>query len=189
MPFQYFLFHWIALQQLFSTLAIERYLNNPHANLVNAACPMPSDVSDRRSDKGLPTNLNSVLPVPLSREPFRVLVSSLGRDRSPVYVRMSNALNKIPFILLATWGVHRAYTPPNPPPPQHERLPSLAVPLENYGLISWAPFIGRVSNYSEDILAEIFNKQTSVRSHNSFFALLRYQLFWHMQTLHRLYPN
>ena len=39
---------------------------------------------DRRSDKGLPTRSERVLPVPLSRKPFRVLVSSLGRDRSPV---------------------------------------------------------------------------------------------------------
>ena len=38
--------------------------------------------SDRRSDKGSPTISNSVLPVPLSRKPFRILVSSLGRDRS-----------------------------------------------------------------------------------------------------------
>jgi hypothetical protein len=45
---------------------------------------MPSDRSDRRSDKGLPTNLNSVLPVPLSRKPSKVHISSLGRDRSPV---------------------------------------------------------------------------------------------------------
>ena len=106
------------------------------------------------------------------------------------YIGMSKALTKIPFILLATWGVHMTYTPPNPSPPQHERLPSsLAAPLENSGFIDWVPFIGRVSNYSEDIFAEIFNERPSVRSHNSFFALLRYQLSWHLQTLHRLYPN
>ena len=33
--------------------------------------------SDRQSDKGLSTNLNSVIPVPLSRKPFRVLISFL----------------------------------------------------------------------------------------------------------------
>ena len=103
---------------------------------------------------------------------------------------MSKALTKIPFILLATWGIHMSYTPPNPAPPQQERFPSsLAMPLENSGFIDWVPFVGRVRNYSEDILAEIFTKRPSVRSHNSFFALLRYQLSWHLQTLHRLYPN
>jgi hypothetical protein len=34
---------------------------------------MPSGITDGRSDKGLPTNLNSVLPVPLSRKPFGFL--------------------------------------------------------------------------------------------------------------------
>ena len=63
------------------------------------------------------------------------------------YVGMSKALTKIPFILLATWGIHMTYTPPNPPPPKHERFPSsLAVPLENSGFINWIPFIGRVGN-------------------------------------------
>ena len=48
------------------------------------------------------------------------------------------------------------YTPPNPSPPKHERFPSsLAVPLENSGYINWIPFLGRVGNYSEDILSEI----------------------------------
>ena len=41
-------------------------------------------LSDRQSDKGLPTRSERVLLVPLSRKPFRVLVSSLGRDRSLV---------------------------------------------------------------------------------------------------------
>jgi hypothetical protein len=101
---------------------------------------------------------------------------------------MSKALTKIPFILLATWGIHITYTPPNPSPPRHERFPSsLAVPLENSGFIDWVPFIGRVSNYSEDILAENFTKRPSDRSHNSFFALQRYQLSWHLRTLHHLY--
>ena len=60
------------------------------------------------------------------------------------------SLTKIPFILLAIWGMYATYTPPNPPPPQHERLPSsLTVPLENFGLIPWVPTIARVRNYSE----------------------------------------
>jgi hypothetical protein len=59
------------------------------------------------------------------------------------------SLTKIPFILLATWGLNISYTPPNPPPPQHER--SSSVPLENSGLPLWGPIIVRVSNYSEDI--------------------------------------
>jgi len=41
----------------------------------------------------IPTRSERVLPVPLSRKPFRVLVSSLGRDRSPVYVRRTASLN------------------------------------------------------------------------------------------------
>ena len=48
---------------------------------------------DRRSDKGLPTRSERVLPVPLSRKPFRVLVSSLGRDRSPVYFSRVSAVH------------------------------------------------------------------------------------------------
>ena len=61
--------------------------------------------------------------------------------------RMS--LAKIPFILLATWGINISYRSPNPPPPKHER--SSSVPLENSGFIQWGPIIARVSNYSEDI--------------------------------------
>jgi len=61
---------------------------------------------------------------------------------------MSQAITKIPFILLATWGIYITYTPPNPSPPQHERFPSsLAVPLENSGFINWVPFIGRVPQF------------------------------------------
>ena len=62
------------------------------------------------------------------------------RDQS--YGGMS--LTKIPFILLATWGLNISYTPPNPPPPQHER--SSSVPLENSGYVQWGPIIARVSN-------------------------------------------
>ena len=71
------------------------------------------------------------------------------------------SLTKIPFILLATWGIHITYKQPNPPPPQHELFTSsvrLRVPLENSRFIQWAPIIARVSNYSEDILAEKLTK-------------------------------
>jgi len=60
------------------------------------------------------------------------------------------SLTKIPFIILATWGVNKSYRPPNPPPPQHERFYT-SVPLENSGFVKWGPIIARVSNYSEDI--------------------------------------
>ena len=54
------------------------------------------------------------------------------------------SLTKIPFILLATWGINMSYTSPNPPPPQNERFSSSA-PLENSGLLQWGPIVGRVS--------------------------------------------
>ena len=54
------------------------------------------------------------------------------------------SLTKIPFILLATWGINTSYRPPNPPPPQHER--SSSVPLEKFGLLQWGPITIRVSN-------------------------------------------
>ena len=73
-----------------------------------------------------------------------------GQDQS--YGGMS--LTKIPYILLATWGINASYRPPNPPPPQHERFSS-SVSLENSGFVKWGPIFGRVSNYAEDILAEI----------------------------------
>ena len=63
------------------------------------------------------------------------------------------SLAKIPFILLATWGINMSFRPPNPPPPQHERFSS-SVPLDYSGLTQWGPFIGRVSNYSGENLAE-----------------------------------
>jgi len=53
---------------------------------------------------------------------------------------------KIPFILLATWGINTSYRPPNPPPPQHERFSSSA-PLENSGFVIWAPIIGRAVQF------------------------------------------
>ena len=59
-------------------------------------------------------------------------------------------LTKIPFILLATWGINASCRPPNPQPPQHERFSS-SVPLENSGFVKWGPLIARVSNYTEDI--------------------------------------
>jgi hypothetical protein len=62
------------------------------------------------------------------------------------------SLTKIPFIFLATWGINMSFSPPNPPPPQHERFPSS--PLEIPRLPQWGPIIVTVSNYSEDILAE-----------------------------------
>ena len=81
------------------------------------------------------------------------------------------------------------YTPPNPPAPQHERYSS-SMPFEKIGYSQWAPIAARVSNYySEDILAEKLTKQPTDRSYNSLFALLRYQLSWHLQTLHHLYPK
>jgi len=54
-------------------------------------CMMPSDCW---SDKGLPTKSEQVLLVPLSRKLFRVLVSSLGRDWSPVYILTSKLERK-----------------------------------------------------------------------------------------------
>ena len=94
------------------------------------------------------------------------------------------SLTKIPFILLGTWGIHTNYTSPNPPPPQHERIPSsLAVPFENSGFLPWVPITLKVSNYSEDTLAEKLTKRASdTRSHNMLLALLRYQLSWHLRT-------
>ena len=63
----------------------------------------------------------------------------------------SKMLTKIPFILLATWGIYMSCKPPNPQPPQRERFP-LSVPhwqwLENSGYVQWAPVIIRVSNYA-----------------------------------------
>ena len=57
------------------------------------------------------------------------------------------SLTKIPFIVLATWGINMTYRPPNPTPPQHERLSSSeSVPLENSGMLKWHPIIARVSN-------------------------------------------
>ena len=100
------------------------------------------------------------------------------------------SLTKIPFILLATWGINASYRPPNPPPQQHERLSS-SVPLENSGFVKWGPIIGRVSNCSEQILngKKELIKRSSDRSYNGLLALLRYQQSWHMRNLHRLYPN
>ena len=79
------------------------------------------------------------------------------------------------------------YTVPNPPALQHERYPpSLSLAFETSGLVEWVPTISKVSNY---IIAEKLTKRPSDRSHNSFFVLLRYQLSWHLRTLHYLYPN
>ena len=72
-------------------------------------------------------------------------------DQLESYAGMS--LAKIPFILLATWGINAGYIPPNPPPPRHERFSS-SVSLENSGYVKWAPIITRVSNYSEKKLAK-----------------------------------
>jgi hypothetical protein len=126
-----------------------------------------------------------------------LIVISPGRDYSStkrglkepcsscIFDRMS--LTKIPFILLAAWGFHTSYTAPNPAAPQHERYPSsLRLPFENNGLLQWAPTISKVSNY---ILVEKFSKRPSDSSHNTFFALLRYPLSWHLRTLQYLYPN
>ena len=100
------------------------------------------------------------------------------------------SLSKIPFILLATWGNYVTYSPPNPPAPEHVCYPSsLTVPLENSRFLQWALTICKVSNCSEDILAEKTTKRPSDRSHNSSFPLSRYQPSWHLRTLHRLYPN
>jgi len=58
------------------------------------------------------------------------------------------SLAKIPFILLATWGIHMTYRSPNPPPPQHEHFPSSpAVPLENSVFILWGQVIPRVVQF------------------------------------------
>ena len=65
------------------------------------------------------------------------------------------SLTKIPFVLLAIWGIHISYRRPNPPPPQHERFPSsLRLPIENSRIFYWLPTIVRVSKYLKDILAE-----------------------------------
>ena len=68
------------------------------------------------------------------------------------------SLAKIPFILLATWGINMTYRPPNPTPPKHERFSEsdeLSVPLQSLfsGILQWGLPIGRVSNYSEDIFS------------------------------------
>ena len=56
------------------------------------------------------------------------------------------SLTKIPFVLLAPWGISKSYRSPNPSPPQHERFPSsLRVPIENSGILPWIPTIVRVS--------------------------------------------
>ena len=60
------------------------------------------------------------------------------------------SLTKIPFILLATWGINTSFRPPNPPPPQHERFSSSeSVPLDYPGFNQWGSFISRVSNHSK----------------------------------------
>ncbi|KAF8803358.1 hypothetical protein BYT27DRAFT_7145098 [Phlegmacium glaucopus] len=53
------------------------------------------------------------------------------------------SLNKIPFILLATWAFNTSMTPPNPPPSENERITS-RVPMENPKYTQWAAFIVRV---------------------------------------------
>ena len=82
------------------------------------------------------------------------------------------------------------YRSPNPPAPQQERYSS-SIPYEISRFPQWAPIIVWVSYYSEDIqvLAEILTKPPTNRSHNTLFALLRYQLSWLPRTLHRLYPK
>ena len=62
------------------------------------------------------------------------------------------SLTKIPFILLATWGINACYTSPNPPPPPHERLSSsvLILTLDNSGIVKWFPIIVRVSNILDE---------------------------------------
>ena len=70
-------------------------------------------------------------------------VFMINIDQLESYGGMS--LIKIPFILLATWGINMSYSPPNPIPPQHERLPS-SVLMENSGLPQWGTFFSRVSN-------------------------------------------
>ena len=106
----------------------------------------------------------------------------------------SKMLAKIPFILLATWGIYMSCKPPNPQPPQRERFP-LSVPhwqwLENSGYVQWAPVIIRVSNYAWRIIFIRTHWTIPARFHNSYFASLRYQLSWHLRTLlnHHPYPN
>jgi len=56
------------------------------------------------------------------------------------------SLTKIPFILLATWGINMSYRSPNPPPPQLERFTS-SVPLESWGFVKWAPIPIRVIQF------------------------------------------
>ena len=122
-----------------------------------------------------------------ARAPNKRVVSEIVER----YGRMS--LTKIPFILLATWGIEMVHRPPNPKPPQHERFssPTLTASLENFGFVQWSPFTVRVRKYSEDIWQTKLTKSNppTDRPYNSFFALLRYQLSWHLRTLHRLYPN
>jgi len=55
------------------------------------------------------------------------------------------SLIKIPFIILATWGISTSARPPNPPPPQDERYSS--VPLENSGFVQWGPMSLRVLQF------------------------------------------
>ena len=72
------------------------------------------------------------------------------------------SLSKIPFILLATWGIHTTYTSPNPPPPQHERVPSsLTVPFENYGLVKWIPIVCKVTTIHTIDFTKEFAKRLS----------------------------
>lgn len=64
--------------------------------------------------------------------------------RLKLWQKMS--LNKIPFILLATWGFQAAATPPHPPAPKHEQIPA-QVPVGCISYLRWTPFIAIVSNY------------------------------------------
>ncbi|KAF8803361.1 hypothetical protein BYT27DRAFT_7195679 [Phlegmacium glaucopus] len=53
------------------------------------------------------------------------------------------SLTKIPFILLATWAFNTSMTPPNPPPPENERITS-RVPMESPKYTQWVTFAVRV---------------------------------------------
>ena len=56
------------------------------------------------------------------------------------------SITKIPFILLSTWGYYASLTPPNPPPPENERITS-QVPMETPKFTQWGSFGLRVRNF------------------------------------------
>jgi len=86
------------------------------------------------------------------------------------------SLTKIPFILLATWGINTSFRPPNPQPPQHENFSSSA-PLENSGFVQWTPFTVRVLQFAV-CAAEISTILASANPSSPLSKLILSLLIW-----------